>query len=79
MKKIFTILLLEITLFSSAQKRTIIFLNGNTSDIQMVKPNAQGKYIYTTDATKCVMWEAKTSKQLYIFLYEVQGMSPVCI
>ena len=70
MKKIFTLLFVAISFFSSAQKRTIIFPDGNDNDIQMVKPDAQGKYIYTVDASKCVMWEAKTGKQLYSFLYD---------
>jgi len=46
MKKIFTLLFVAISFFSSAQKRTIIFPDGNDNDIQMVKPDAQGDKVY---------------------------------
>ena len=70
MKRIIFLLLIFNVLIASAQKRTIVFPNGNTQDIQMVKADAQGKYIYTADASKCAMWEAKTGRQLYSFLYD---------
>jgi len=69
MKKLFLFAIFLIALSSQAQKRTIIMPDGNSLLVNIVKPDKQGKHLYTAEAQKCIMWDIKTGKQLYTFRY----------
>ncbi|MEO6979256.1 MAG: hypothetical protein ABI113_12785, partial [Mucilaginibacter sp.] len=66
--KFFLLILLSLpALKSIAQKRTVVMPDGNSSNIDIVLPDQQDKFVYTADADKCVMWDERTGKQLFTF------------
>ena len=50
-----------------AQTGNIIIPDGNASMIDHIIVDKQGKYVYTIDGSKIVMWDIKTGDQLYSF------------
>ncbi len=51
-----------------AQQPTLIIPDGHASPIgNNIRLDKQGKYVYTAETNKCIMWEAKTGRQLYTF------------
>ncbi len=55
-----------------AQTGNIIVQNGNLGTIGDVVADEQGRYVYTNDGTKIVMWAIKTGDQLYSFTGEYE-------
>ena len=67
---------LFINFSSFAQIGNFIVPNGHSSTIKQVKLDDQGKYLYSLENQKIIMWDAKTSEQLYSFMLnagEVDG------
>lgn len=67
------VLLLTFLLFlgtqTYAQKGTIVMPDGHSLLINLVKSDAQGRYIYSAEQHKCIMWDRKNGRQLYSFNY----------
>ncbi|WP_295796240.1 caspase family protein [Mucilaginibacter sp.] len=69
MKKI-TLLVCAVLFFvygSYGQTGNIIIPSGNSLVINRIIPDRQGKYLYSTEDEKIVMWDIKTHDQLYTF------------
>ncbi|NNV53977.1 hypothetical protein GD597_00810 [Panacibacter sp. KCS-6] len=66
-KLCFALLLMIVYLPLLAQTGNIIVPNGNSLKIEMVLPDNQGKYFYTIERSKTIMWDIKTHAQLYTF------------
>ena len=69
MRSLLLLLLCGACLHTTAQKRTIVMPDGHSLLINIVKVDQQGRYVYTAEAQKCIMWDAKTGRQLYTFRY----------
>ena len=67
MKKLLISILAFITTVCNAQKPTLIIPDGHGFVISKTILDKQEKYIYTAEFNKCIMWEAKTGRQLYTF------------
>ena len=67
MKKLLVSILAFITTVCNAQKPTLIIPDGHGFVIGNIILDKQEKYIYTAETNKCIMWEAKTGRQLYTF------------
>ncbi len=50
-----------------AQTGNIIVPNGNSLKIKMIVPDNQGKYFYSIESSKIIMWDIKSHAQLYTF------------
>ncbi|HRH48695.1 MAG TPA: caspase family protein [Panacibacter sp.] len=50
-----------------AQTGNIIVPNGHALKVEMIVPDNQGKYLYTVERSKTIMWDIKTHAQLYTF------------
>ena len=50
-----------------AQTGNIIVPNGNSLKIKMILPDNQGKYFYTIESSKIIMWDIKSHAQFYTF------------
>ncbi|HRH48694.1 MAG TPA: caspase family protein [Panacibacter sp.] len=68
MKYFLAVLLACVANICVAQLPTLIIPDGHSSPINNnIKLDKQRKYIYTAETNKCIMWNAKTGKQLYTF------------
>ncbi len=61
----FFILVLSLNTF--AQKPEIIMPDGHSLHVEKTILDQQGKYLYTFEEQKCIMWDADTRMQLYTF------------
>ncbi len=50
-----------------AQTGNIIVPNGHALKVEMIIPDNQGKYLYTIERSKTIMWDVKSHAQLYTF------------
>jgi WD40 repeat protein len=67
-KNIFlTVLIIICSSSLLAQTGNIIVPNGNSLKIEKILPDQQGKYFYSIEASKIIMWDIKTHTQLYTF------------
>ena len=67
-KVVFTIcILLSLKSILKAQTGDIVIPDGNASVINRILVDKQGKYLYSVDGSKIVMWDIKTGNQLYSF------------
>lgn len=68
MKLLFFCIAVCFTTVCAAQQPTLIIPDGHASPIGTnIKLDKQGRYVYTAETNKCIMWEAKTGRQLYTF------------
>jgi WD40 repeat protein len=51
-----------------AQTGNIVIPSGHALSIEAILPDKQGKYLYTAEDAKVIMWDMKTHDQLYTFL-----------
>ena len=66
-----TILFVSLSTICYAQQQMLIVPDGHSSSISSnIKSDLQGKYIYTAETNRCIMWETKTGKQLYSFMLD---------
>ena len=65
MKKIIILSLVFISTVCFAQKPTLVVADGHNYGFENLTMDKQGKYIYTAETDRCIMWEAKTGRQLY--------------
>ena len=68
MKNLFIILACFAVTVVAAQ-RTIVMPDGHSLLVKAIVQDKQGKFMYTAESHKCIMWEVKTGKQLYTFKY----------
>ena len=66
MKQIFIIILLFISLKASAQLGGITIPSGHSSGARDLKLDASGKYLFSAEFTKVIMWDLQGT-QLYTF------------
>ncbi len=64
----FSILIVLCAEFCFGQTGKIVIPDGNSGFISQTIADRQGKYSYTADADKIVMWDIKTGEQLYTLL-----------
>lgn len=67
MKPYLSLILLLVALNSFAQQPEIVMPDGHALHINQVLLDQQGKYLYTAEEQKCIMWDANTKMQLYTF------------
>ena len=68
MKNLF-IILACFAVTAVAAQRTIVMPDGHSLLVKAIVQDKQGKFMYTAESHKCIMWEVKTGKQLYTFKY----------
>lgn len=51
-----------------AQIGNFVVPNGHSSYVASLKLDKQGKYLYSLESEKVIMWDAKTNEQLYTFM-----------
>ncbi len=73
MKKIIILLSVFITTICCAQKPTLVVPDGHNYPIKKIVVDKQGKYVFTAALNRCLMWEAKTGRQLYSFKFDNSG------
>ncbi|MBC7744831.1 MAG: caspase family protein [Flavobacterium sp.] len=66
MKQIFTLIILCISLTASAQLGGITIPSGHSSGARDLKLDASGKYLFSAEFTKVIMWDLQGT-QLYTF------------
>jgi WD40 repeat protein len=62
------ILLIFLVKTADAQIGSFVIPSGHSSSVLAVKLDLQGKYLYSLEREKVIMWDAKTQQQLYTFL-----------
>jgi WD40 repeat protein len=67
MRKLFLVLLCFVWLGATAQTGNIVIPAGHALKVEKVLLDKQGKYLYTAETAKIIMWDAKTHEQLYTF------------
>ncbi|WP_295796235.1 caspase family protein [Mucilaginibacter sp.] len=67
MRKLILVLLCFVWVGSAAQTGNIVIPAGHALKVEKVLLDKQGKYLYTVEDTKAIMWDAKTHEQLYTF------------
>lgn len=68
MKLLFFCVTICFATIAMAQQPTLIIPDGHASPINNnIIVDKQGKYVYTAETNKCIMWEARTGRQLYTF------------
>src|SRR3954465_11563695 len=75
MKKLVLIALCFISVGTVAQTGNIVVPSGHALMVEKVLLDKQGKYLYTAESAKAIMWDAKTHEQLYTFPLGVEKIS----
>ncbi|RZK38583.1 MAG: hypothetical protein EOO90_21755 [Pedobacter sp.] len=65
--KLLLIFIVTLGLNTFAQKPEIIMPDGHSLHVEKVLLDRQGKYLYTFEEQKCIMWDATSRMQLYTF------------
>nr|WP_294945066.1 caspase family protein [uncultured Mucilaginibacter sp.] len=67
MKKLFVLFFVVIVHSALAQTGNIIIPSGHAKSVTNIVVDKQGKYLYTQESNKVIMWDVKTHDQLYAF------------
>jgi hypothetical protein len=73
MKKLFVLIFVFVSAYCFAQKPTLVVPDGSNNGFKNIVTDKQGKYIYTAEMSRCIMWEVKTGRQLYSFDFGKSG------
>jgi WD40 repeat protein len=79
MKKLILVLLCFACLGAAAQTGNIVVPAGHARKVAKVVLDKQGKYLYTVETAKIIMWDAKTHEQLYTFPLGVEKISNLAV
>lgn len=62
-----------------AQIGNFVVPNGHSSYVASVKLDKQGKYLYSLEREKVIMWDAKTNEQLYTFMLNEEEVNDLIV
>ena len=74
-KAVFAFFLIVITAKLFAQTGNIIIPSGHAKMVSNILIDKQGKYLYSQEGNKAIMWDVKTRSQLYTFKNDSKKMS----
>lgn len=73
------VLLILFTTTAFAQIGNFVVPNGHSGGIKAIKVDEQGKYVYSMEAEKVIMWDSKTNEQLYTFMLNANRVDELAI